>query len=61
MNALHDLLGGVLGGLAMLAAYVSTIAANALNDYTGGLSLQAAGVRIPRSLSAAVGAWPRSS
>lgn len=57
MASLRDLVGGgALGALAMAAAYLSTVAVNALNDYTGGLSLQASGVRIPRPLAAAVGA-----
>jgi NCS1 family nucleobase:cation symporter-1 len=46
--------GGLLGALAMVAIALGTIAVNALNDYTGSISLQAAGVRIPRVLSALV-------
>ncbi len=46
--------GGVLGGLAMIAIAVGTVAVNAMNDYTGSLSLQAAGLRIRRVYSAAI-------
>ncbi len=44
--------GGLVGGLAMIAIVLGTIAVNAMNDYTGSLSLQAAGLRIPRVYSA---------
>ena len=44
--------GGLLGSLAMVAIAFGTVAVNAMNDYTGSLSLQAAGVRIPRVYSA---------
>ena len=40
--------------MAMLAITIGTVAVNAMNDYTGSLSLQAAGVRVPRVASAAV-------
>ncbi len=46
--------GGLLGALAMIAIFLGTVAVNAINDYTGSLSLQAAGVRIPRVASALV-------
>ena len=46
--------GGVVGILAMIAIFFGTVAVNAMNDYTGSLSLLAAGVRIWRPLSAAV-------
>lgn len=46
--------GGLIGGLAMIAIALGTIAVNALNDYTGSLSLQAAGARVPRVLSALI-------
>ena len=56
-----DTIFGVLGGsgniiamLAMVAIAVGTVAVNAMNDYTGSLSLQAAGLRIKRIYSAAV-------
>ena len=38
----------------MVAIAIGTIAVNAMNDYTGSLSLQAAGVRVPRVWSAVV-------
>jgi NCS1 family nucleobase:cation symporter-1 len=46
--------GGVVGGLAMVAIALGTVAVNALNDYTGSLSLLAAGIRVPRVASAFV-------
>ncbi len=46
--------GGAVGALAMVALFLGTVAVNAMNDYTGSLSLLAAGVRIWRPLSAAV-------
>jgi NCS1 family nucleobase:cation symporter-1 len=46
--------GGLLGSLAMVAIAFGTVAVNAMNDYTGSLSIQAAGARIPRVYSAAV-------
>ncbi len=46
--------GGAVGALAMVAIFFGTVAVNAMNDYTGSLSLLAAGVRIWRPLSAAV-------
>jgi NCS1 family nucleobase:cation symporter-1 len=45
---------GFVGGLAMIAIFFGTIAVNAMNDYTGSLSLLAAGVRIWRPISAAI-------
>jgi nucleobase:cation symporter-1, NCS1 family len=45
--------GGLVGALAMIAIFFGTVAVNAMNDYTGSLSLLAAGVRIWRPLSAA--------
>jgi nucleobase:cation symporter-1, NCS1 family len=45
--------GSIVAGLAMVAIAIGTIAVNAMNDYTGSLSLQAAGMRIPRVYSAA--------
>ena len=44
--------GGLIGAIAMIAIVLGTIAVNAMNDYTGSLSLQAAGLRIPRVYSA---------
>jgi nucleobase:cation symporter-1, NCS1 family len=46
--------GGLVGGLAMVAIALGTVAVNALNDYTGSLSLLAAGIRVPRVASAFV-------
>jgi NCS1 family nucleobase:cation symporter-1 len=46
--------GGIVGILAMVAIFFATVAVNAMNDYTGSLSLLAAGIRIPRPVSAAV-------
>jgi NCS1 family nucleobase:cation symporter-1 len=54
-----DTINSVLSGtpfaaLAMLAIGIGTVAVNAMNDYTGSLSLQAAGIRVPRVVSAIV-------
>ena len=46
------LTGSPLAALAMLAIGIATVAVNAMNDYTGSLSLQAAGIRLPRVVSA---------
>jgi NCS1 family nucleobase:cation symporter-1 len=46
--------GSPLAALAMLAIGIGTVAVNAMNDYTVSLSLQAAGIRVPRILSALV-------
>ncbi|MFI5261147.1 MAG: purine-cytosine permease family protein [Candidatus Limnocylindrales bacterium] len=46
--------GGLVGALAMIAIFFGTVAVNAMNDYTGSLSLLAAGVRVPRPISALV-------
>jgi NCS1 family nucleobase:cation symporter-1 len=55
VDTINDLLSGsFLAPMAMLAITIGTIAVNAMNDYTGSLSLQAAGVRVPRVASAAV-------
>jgi len=55
VGTIRDILGGgVLGALALIAIAIGTVAVNALNDYTGSLSLQAAGVRVPRVYSAVV-------
>ena len=53
VDTINTILGsGVLGAVAMIAIVLGTIAVNAMNDYTGSLSLQAAGLRIPRVYSA---------
>jgi NCS1 family nucleobase:cation symporter-1 len=46
--------GGIVGILAMVAIFFGTVAVNSMNDYTGSLSLQAAGIRIARPISAGV-------
>jgi NCS1 family nucleobase:cation symporter-1 len=56
-DTIFNVLGGsgnVIAMLAMVAIAVGTVAVNAMNDYTGSLSLQAAGFRIKRIYSAAV-------
>lgn len=54
-NIRDDVLGGgLIGGLAMVAIALGTVSVNVMNDYTGSLSLLAAGIRIPRPISAAV-------
>ena len=45
--------GSIVAALAMVAIFLGTIAVNALNDYTGSLSLQAAGLKVKRIYSAA--------
>jgi NCS1 family nucleobase:cation symporter-1 len=53
VGTINDILGGgLLGALAMIAIAIGTVAVNAMNDYTGSLSLLAAGVRIRRVYSA---------
>ncbi len=53
VGTINDILGkGVLGALAMIAIAIGTVAVNAMNDYTGSLSLLAAGLRIKRVYSA---------
>ena len=55
VDVIHSILGGgFIGGLALIAIALGTVAVNALNDYTGSLSLLAAGVRVPRVASAFV-------
>ena len=46
--------GNIIAMLAMVAIAVGTVAVNAMNDYTGSLSLQAAGIRVKRIYSAAI-------
>jgi len=46
--------GGTLGVLALVAIGLGTIAVNAMNDYSGSLALQAAGVKILRPLVAVI-------
>ncbi len=50
---IRDLMGPtVLGWIGLVAIYLGTVAVNAVNDYTGSLSLQAAGVRLARPVAA---------
>ncbi|MCV7179030.1 purine-cytosine permease family protein [Mycolicibacterium sphagni] len=46
--------GGVLGGLALVAIALGSVASNAMNDYSGSLALQTVGVRVRRPVSAVV-------
>lgn len=46
--------GGVLGGMAMVAIWIGTVAVNAVNDYSGSLALQATGARIKRPYVAVI-------
>jgi NCS1 family nucleobase:cation symporter-1 len=55
-DTIYAVLGGsgnIVAALAMVAIAIGTVAVNAMNDYTGSLSLQAAGLRIKRVYSAA--------
>jgi NCS1 family nucleobase:cation symporter-1 len=55
VDTINTILSGTpLAALAMLAIGIGTVAVNAMNDYTGSLSLQAAGLRVPRIVSAIV-------
>lgn len=46
--------GGALGALALLSISLGSVASNAMNDYSGSLALQTAGVRVRRPVSAAI-------
>src|SRR5215472_6324230 len=46
--------GGVLGGLGLIAIWIGTVAVNAMNDYSGSLALQAAGVPVRRPVVAVI-------
>jgi NCS1 family nucleobase:cation symporter-1 len=55
-DTIYAVLGGngaIIATVAMVAIIIGTVAVNAMNDYTGSLSLQAAGVRVKRIFSAA--------
>jgi len=55
VDTINTILSGTpLAALAMLAIGIGTVAVNAMNDYTGSLSLQAAGIRVPRIVSAII-------
>ena len=47
--------GGTVGMLALVIVVFGGITSNAMNDYSGSLALQAAGVRLRRNWSAAIG------
>jgi NCS1 family nucleobase:cation symporter-1 len=47
--------GGFLGILALIAVLFGAVTSNAMNDYSGSLAVQAAGIRIRRNWSAALG------
>jgi NCS1 family nucleobase:cation symporter-1 len=47
--------GGAVGVLALISVIFGTITSNAMNDYSGSLALQAAGVKLRRNWSAALG------
>jgi nucleobase:cation symporter-1, NCS1 family len=46
---------GRTGGLALISVIFGAITSNAMNDYSGSLALQAAGVKLRRNWSAALG------
>jgi len=48
----HFLGGGFLGALGMITIVLGTIAIDAMDDYSGSLSLQSTGIEIPRPISA---------
>ena len=55
VDTINTILSGTpFAALAMLAIGIGTVAVNAMNDYTGSLSLQAAGLRVPRVISALI-------
>jgi NCS1 family nucleobase:cation symporter-1 len=55
VDTINTLLSGTpFAALAMIAIGIGTVAVNAMNDYTGSLSLQAAGIRVPRVISALI-------
>jgi NCS1 family nucleobase:cation symporter-1 len=47
--------GGVVGTLALVAVVFGAVTSNAMNDYSGSLALQAAGVNLRRNWSAVCG------
>jgi NCS1 family nucleobase:cation symporter-1 len=52
----RSLVGGrVVGVLALITVIFGAITSNAMNDYSGSLALQAAGVKLRRNWSAALG------
>jgi NCS1 family nucleobase:cation symporter-1 len=52
---IYNFLGkGAFGAFAMIAIVLSNVGADAMDDYSGALSLQAAGIRIPRPISGVI-------
>jgi NCS1 family nucleobase:cation symporter-1 len=47
--------GGAVGALALITIIFGAITSNAMNDYSGSLALQAAGVKLRRNWSAVLG------
>ena len=55
VSGIHTVMGGgVPGALALLVIALGSVAANAMNDYSGSLALQTVGVRVRRPISAVV-------
>jgi NCS1 family nucleobase:cation symporter-1 len=55
VHQINSLLGGgIIGAVAMVAIFFGTVAVNAMNDYSGSLSLLAAGIKIWRPASALI-------
>lgn len=48
--------GGVLGAIGLLTIVLASVSSNAMNDYSGSLSLQTIGVRLVRPVAALVSA-----
>jgi nucleobase:cation symporter-1, NCS1 family len=46
--------GGIVSAVAMIAIFFGTVAVNAMNDYSGSLSLLAAGIKVWRPVSALI-------
>ena len=46
--------GGIMSAVAMIAIFFGTVAVNAMNDYSGSLSLLAAGIKVWRPVSALI-------
>jgi NCS1 family nucleobase:cation symporter-1 len=46
--------GGIISAVAMIAIFFGTVAVNAMNDYSGSLSLLAAGIKVWRPVSALI-------
>lgn len=54
-GGIYEFLGmGVFGAFAMIAIVLSNVGADAIDDYSAALSLQATGVKIPRPISAMI-------